>query len=551
MNGSSSSSDDGHQHQKEAAAVTGSAVPIHEQPSKRERQDLDRAPCPPPPGYDISTPSSSSCSSSTQARQGTSAGEAEESEDTDMHIKKLLRKRRSTDVASVSQSKDDLLLKEDSLLDSSVPVVDTETVATSSLLVGDGRVDPASDASSGSTDAPSSLFLDVSEDVSHDVPQKDDQLRDEETVAPPAAQALDVPLEQPVPEKEATPPVAEASLVLPSAAEHLNLEQKLESIMNEAAADMDGDDLRTLIGERDKQVSTLQHEVETLKKAHDDLTAKLETQTQRIYELQHAYKAAKTVNRSLVEDAEAYQRSKSVGRASTDRVSPSDRKLGDIPEEESEDRSCLLDSGVASLDTSRIHTPRQSRRNSVELNDSHESCKEIIADLQDEVKALNLYVCKITSRIMSDDYLEQVLTNEPPASTDVPPVTQRRRRLPATVSPLNLSALSGLSSFPVSFKDSIKKRTSMPSIAFFRREPMSPFAETSAPPPSPLMIDSTKEEYALSQTLSPSWFSRMPFFGGGDSPTSRGTLTPEVDQAADGDGFVQMSAVSETPAQPA
>ncbi|KAI8912365.1 hypothetical protein DFJ77DRAFT_81476 [Powellomyces hirtus] len=159
-------------------------------------------------------------------------------------------------------------------------------------------------------------------------------------------------------------------------AETVSIGDQLALLMHEAAKDMDSAELRSMINARDKQVSSLSLENEQLKRMQDEMMTKIELQTQRIFELRFANKAMKTVNRSLVEDAEAYHMLRSKQRKI---FLPSQAPV--IVDENGEEivEGPAKDSAVASLDHSRNASPSISQRSSLDVEANEESSRQIIS----------------------------------------------------------------------------------------------------------------------------------------------------------------------------
>ncbi|KAJ3148210.1 hypothetical protein HDU86_007558 [Geranomyces michiganensis] len=363
------------------------------------------------------------------------------------------------------------------------------------------------------------------------------------------------------------------SALAPRPSRQASIEAQLESLMSQAAEDMDAAELLIQINARDRQVSLLKHEIEQLKKYQDDLVTRMEQRQGALEELRAENLALKTVNRSLVEDAAAYH---------TLRSSGPDSRI------------------AASLDTSKSSASAGvPRRQSDDFDDERQEYQRIISDLQSEVKGLNLYFNKITSRLArGDSYLERVLVNDPDSEddfeTDHPswhrtapaPAAEKKHhtfptQLPSSFATSSASAAAAAAGAFENLRSAVpelmRKRPSLSSLSFFRPTASSSSASEHAVsnPASPLMIDSTVGSFGGGGSeaesdgggaggyyypSSPaSWIKRMSLFavGGGangigsalSAPTTPTTGTgasymPTSPCSSDSDdNVVQMSAV--------
>ncbi|KAJ3169213.1 hypothetical protein HDU88_001009 [Geranomyces variabilis] len=368
------------------------------------------------------------------------------------------------------------------------------------------------------------------------------------------------------------------SIPPPRLSRQASIEAQLELLMSQAAEDMDSAELLIQLNAKDRQVSLLKHEIEQLRKSHEDLMNRMEQRQESIEELRAENQALKTVNRSLVEDAAAYHTMRStdeVRGASTDATATT-----------SFGRDEMQDSAVASLDTSRSASTEVARRSSENFESERKEYQSIISELQSEVKGLNLYFNKITARLArGDSYLERMLVNDPesddesgeysPASQRTVPAAKRQHntfptQLPSSFTTSSASAAAAAAGAFENLRSAVpelmRKRPSLSSLSFFKPAAASSSASEHglSSPASPLMIDSTSggdSDGGYYPSSPASWFQRMSLFavgggGGGGSSTSApttptGQYMPTSPFSSDSDeNVVQMAAVLQADVSP-
>ncbi|KAJ3182017.1 hypothetical protein HDU87_000357 [Geranomyces variabilis] len=367
----------------------------------------------------------------------------------------------------------------------------------------------------------------------------------------------------------------------PRLSRQASIEAQLESLMSQAAEDMDSAELLIQINARDRQVSLLKHEIEQLRKSQEDLMTRMEQRQESIEELRAENHALKTVNRSLVEDAAAYHTMRS-----TDDIRGAG---GGETAATSLERDAMQDSAVASLNTIRTASTEVARRPSEDFESERKEYQSIISELQSEVKGLNLYFNKITARLArGDSYLERMLVNDPESddeSSEYSSASQRTvpagrgsknfsTQLPSSFATSSASAAAAAAGAFENLRSAVpelmRKRPSLSSLSFFK-----PAASTSSAsehglsnPASPLMIDSTSggdSDGGYYPASPASWFQRMSLFavgggggsvGGGGGSTSApttptGQYMPTSPFSSDSDeNVVQMSAVLQADVSP-